>query len=292
MQKGSCSLSSMGASTELDILEDTHLSLVNSRPYLTQVLQGGISRKSSYPFEPKHSTRRRNFRSFNKTNLASAFTIDPPVALADFELAVQDDLDDWVTKHLHTESACVILAACITHYSDAARPIYASNSEDQSLMLLTIFELWVALDKMALAQCPLLQDYSPEVPLSLLEPFLLRKSTSYERLASIEKYLRERHRRASSGSLIFASGMNEHTLAVRYFQTSPKHKDLLSRIEKEATLEREAKVKELRLQNASHEALMDEARSLEHKTKTSNRGKCFTSRRSAKNVGKNRKLRP
>ncbi len=67
----------------------------------------------------------------------------------------------------------------------AAKAAYLSNAEDESIMLLTIIGLWVALDKVAVAQYPLLCDYSPEVPTDLLEPLLLRRSKSLNRLVMI-----------------------------------------------------------------------------------------------------------
>ena len=40
-------------------------------------------------------------------------------------------------------------------------------------MLLTIIELWIALDKLVVEQIPILRDYSPKIPILLLEQLLL-----------------------------------------------------------------------------------------------------------------------
>ena len=84
--------------------------------------------------------------------------------------------------------------------------INSSSPEDISLMLLTIFELWVALDKIVVAQHPLLTRYSPEVKPQLLESsrLLLPKFEQLQRLALIEKYLRRRHTMSEDRSSIFS----------------------------------------------------------------------------------------
>lgn len=137
-------------------------------------------------------------------------------------------------------------------------------------MLLTLFELWVALDKMAVAQCPLLQEYSPDVPLGLLERLLLRRYNSFERLTSIVKYLQGR--RHLGVNPIFTDEVNEKTFAVRYFKTSVTHQRLKLRIEQGAASERRKKLEELSSQNAKYEALMDKSHPLEHESRINNRG--------------------
>ena len=250
------------APENLVIPRDTHLTLLRSKPYLCRTLKGTSLRISSDEFHPKQAPRFNRFSAFCDSDLSSAFSAEPLVALADFEVAVENDLDDWVDITLHVESGSVTLAACITWYSEAATNFYASNPENQSLMLLTLFELWVALDKLAVAQCPLLREYSPEVPLRLLETLLLRKFNSFGRLTSIEGYLRERHRRAWKS--VFTDDVDNDTFAVNYFKTSVFHQSLKLGIEEDAVSERQTKLEELSSMNAVYQKVMDEARPLEH----------------------------
>jgi hypothetical protein len=252
------------APEDLDIEGDTRLSLLNSTSYISQILDGNPPRTSSYSFQPQHPLRLYRFDAFCEAIQSNPFTADSAVALGDFELAVQNEIDDWVTQNLHDNSSCVKIAACITQYSDAARKQYESNPEDQSIMLLTIFALWVALDKIAVAQCPLLKDYSPEVPSDLFEPLLLRKSQTFKLLTYIEEHLRHRHLCASLGS-IFSDEINDDSFSVRYFKASKHHQTLLSLIEKDANLEREEKLKELMSKNALHKAYIAESALLKHK---------------------------
>ena len=253
----------------LNILEDTHLTLPNSRAYLSQTLQQVHSNSAAYTFRPGQFPRLRDtqhdFRAFDGNGLMKAFDNDSAVALADFETSVQNHLDGWVSRNLHEESTCATISTCITQYSHAALKLYASNPEDQSLMLLTIFDLWVALDKTAVAQCPLLREYSPEVPLRLLESLLIRKLEPLRRLARIQEYLRERHRYANPGMSIFTDRADATSFAVRYFEKSSEHRRLKEDIESDATQKRREKKDELKSTNDLYSALMNEARDSDHR---------------------------
>ena len=172
------------APDELNVPGDTRLTLSQSHLFNSQVLLDSSVFAPPKEFDPRHSKRFHEFDAFCKNNHSEIFGTNSLIPLVDFELAVQNDLDDWVSKNSGDIDDCSKIAACITQYSDAALIHYKSNPENQSLMFLTIFELWVALDTMAIAQCPLLKDYSPEVPLTLFEPLLLRRSKDFHRLAA------------------------------------------------------------------------------------------------------------
>jgi hypothetical protein len=267
------------APSDLDIPRDTSLSLPQSKSYISQVLQGNPFRSTSYTFEPNHTRRLHNVRDFRtfEHGLSKAFAADPLIALADFELAVSNHLDGWVAESIDRESACLTVAACITKYSEASLSLYASNPENQSTMLLTIFELWVALDKLCMAQCPLLREYSPEVPVELFAPLLLRRSRSFSRLTAIEEYVRERHRRAQDEFSIFTDDVDGETFAVRYFDTSIRHQSLRSRINNAAEKERQKKKQEIQSQNAAHEKLARRYESMEHESWINRRGRTYHS---------------
>ncbi|KDQ56358.1 hypothetical protein JAAARDRAFT_132396 [Jaapia argillacea MUCL 33604] len=246
---------------DLDLLADTHLSLPNSRDYLLKVLRGDSVDESLTSFEPTEFPR---VQSLDHTSFKLAFERNSFIALADFELAVETGIDDWVARHLNVEAACTTVSKWIDEYASAAKRLYDSNPEDWSVMLLTLFELWVALDRLSVAQCPLLKDYSPEISVDLLEPLLLRKAASTARLVAIVKYLRGRHEHSRFGWSVFATTMSRDSFAVRYFETSREHQDLMRRIEMDAAAEKQAKLRELGEENARYDRLTAEARSLSH----------------------------
>jgi hypothetical protein len=262
------------APDHLDIASDTRLSLLNSKPYLSRVLLDGFASSQPYTFRPDHFRRFSNSSIFSaKSDLSTGFTQNAHVGLLDFELAVQDHLDYWVANNLKDTSSCSIIAACITQYADAALSAYESNPETLSIMLLTVLELWVGLDKMAIAQCPLLREYTPEIPPRLLGTLLLRKLKSFRRLESIETYLRKRHGDAVQGS-VFTNDLNRNTFAVRYYDTSEEHHILRARIEEDATRHKKEKIEELERLNVQHHDLMERSRSLsDHKYWTDRRGR-------------------
>ncbi|KIM82965.1 hypothetical protein PILCRDRAFT_819766 [Piloderma croceum F 1598] len=265
------------APDDLDIHGDTYLSLPNSESYILRILDGKAPQRSSDTFQPEHHSRYQNTRDFcafeSNDGLSKAFAADSLVALADFELAIHNHLDDWVADNLFVQSACITVASCITQYSESALKLYDSNPENQSIMILTVFHLWVALDRIAVAQCPLLQDYSPEVPLGLLEPLLLRRSSMFEQLASIEEYLRERHRRAFSGWSVFTDDVDKRTFAVRYVDASTKHQTLQSHIESAAREARQKKIQELQSKNAEYRDLVRRYEALAHTYSIDTRGR-------------------
>ena len=209
-------------------------------------------------FNPPHISRLcdiDDFHDLHPDGLTEAAQDDSFIALADFEYIVQERLDTWVTKNSGDESACKTLGSCLEQYISIATKRYSSNPEAQSLMLLTIMELWVALDTIAVVQCPLLLSYSPEIPASILDPLLLRRAKSIERAARIERYLRRRHSKVICATSIYSDQLDDTTFAVRYFQTSPSLQAVQESIECYANAAREKKVRELLRINTEHESL-------------------------------------
>ena len=233
------------------------------------------SQNSSSEFSPKSSRRFHNLDTFDPANhdlLLHAFAVNPHIAVADFELAVQEHLDDWVTKNLHCSSASGTMAACITQYSTTALLIYKSDPQGMSLMFLTLFELWVALDKVTVAQCPLLENYSPQVPPKLLGSLLLCRLQLLVRATKVEQYLLGRHAKAHTGKSIFTDTMNSSSFAVCYFTSSSAHQLLKSQIEADARKQRDVKLAELNSKNDSHHRLTVESDRLSHSYQYNRRG--------------------
>ena len=248
----------------LDITADTRLSLSNSKLYLSKVLQDSFPRHSSDSFSPDHYPRfpAEHIFDTSRDGLPNAFEKNGHIALADFERGVQDHFDQWVNNNLRDPSGCEAIKTCIDKYTDAALKAYHSNPEYLSIMLLTVFHLWVGLDRLVIEQYPLLRQYSPGIPCRLLEPLLLRKPKSFERLRSIESYIRERHGRALLGSVF--DGISSDSFAVRYFESSAEHQSIRLRIEQDAGRQRQAKIEELNGLNDRHRALERQAASWDH----------------------------
>jgi hypothetical protein len=206
---------------DLDLTNDTVQSLLNSRSYLQKVQHERSSHKKPPPlFVPDLRPRLYgipNFTGFNKGCLSAAFSAHKHVALFDFENAVHTQLSDWAEQNRKNESSCALISSCIDQYHSAASSYYVQDVADQSIMVLTELDLWVALDRLATSQHPLLLDYSPEIPENLIEPLLLRRSLHIERANMIQSYLRCRHANANSGS-VFTVKATSASLSVRFFR--------------------------------------------------------------------------
>ncbi|KAG8922740.1 hypothetical protein FRC02_011637 [Tulasnella sp. 418] len=252
-------LSSNWNPATLNFENDTALTLYNSKEYLTRALQGHHGQQSSSSFNPNHPHRLFGVDNFAKSSVDHLTNLinseDNFIALADFERAVWKDLEAWTTQYLVSSEGFDTIATCIERYREAASKAYASNPELLSIMILTLFRLWVGLDKMAVAQCSLLADFSPEIPSTLLHPLLLRTSESMETLDFVERYIENRRLRAIPGQSVFSSSAGSTSFGVQYFDRNLSVQNLKTRIDQAASQERARKLDELREKKARYNDL-------------------------------------
>ncbi|KAG2341478.1 hypothetical protein BDR05DRAFT_1001591 [Suillus weaverae] len=253
----------------LSVLQDTHLSLNTSREYIRQALLNQHSSPPSAPFNPSHRARGTidDFLDADASFLVAAHAAEPSLSLIDFETVVRSGIDDWVARvsFQSIDSACVSIEACASAYSSRALETYKGNPENTSVMLLTLFELWVAMDKIVVKQIPLLAKYPPEVPSTLWNNLLIRNSSALDRLKQLRAYLEARHFQASNRLSVFSSANDNKSFAVQYFYQSSMLRSLKLNIEADAREEREKKLVELRTLNERYGDLQKSATSLSHK---------------------------
>ncbi|KAH7922509.1 hypothetical protein BV22DRAFT_1131369 [Leucogyrophana mollusca] len=258
---------------ELDVDQDTHLSLDDSREYLTRALNARQTSTDQSIFKPHEHPRQRSindFLSINQNYLVEAYNAEGLTALIDFEHAVQDGLSSWVSEVIDgslchdTTTRCRAIESRMMEYSTRARQLYEGNPNSYSIMLLTLLELWVAVDRMVVDEIPLLAEYSPEVPVSFPDPLILHKAGQLARLDALQLYISERHRLAISGRSVFSDDSSDNAFAIRFFDQSSELQRLRNHIEKDARAERDAKLAELRQNNAKHAELSAEERLLQH----------------------------
>lgn len=133
-------------------------------------------------------------------------------------------------------------------------------------MILTLMDLWVAMDKVAVSQCPLLSEYFPEVPLDLLQPILLRKSKAFQRLGEIYRYLRQRHESVADGNSVFDTQITDDSFAVRYYNSPDGggYQDLKARIKCDANKERKRVIQQMESNHVRRSNIITEADGLGH----------------------------
>ncbi|KAH9169131.1 hypothetical protein EDB89DRAFT_2231510 [Lactarius sanguifluus] len=173
-------------------------------------------------------------------------------------------LDYWVDAHQHDENAPDVVASYIEQYFDITRDTYGVDPEDNSVMILTIMGLWMALDKLTTRQCPLLMSYSPEIPRDFLHPLLLHRSSSLQRATFIEEHILRWHQGASYPTSVFSDSATESSFAAQYFRTSQMLQQLEVEITQHAWEERILKHAELDSLNGQWELLKYMAAEMDH----------------------------
>ncbi|KAI1370598.1 hypothetical protein F4677DRAFT_437927 [Hypoxylon crocopeplum] len=137
---------------------------------------------------------------------------------------------------------CVEYARQIDHVFDQVGPAYDSDPEQTSTMILTLFTLWIRLDKCATLACPLLGDYLPAFSPEILDVLQLPTMSAMSRLQEIQEYLARRRAKCPHGTIF--GGVEEDCLAVRYVAQSAAMKSLGSRIQAASDLARDGKAAE------------------------------------------------
>ncbi|KAH9980609.1 hypothetical protein BJV74DRAFT_798017 [Russula compacta] len=226
----------------LDFIADTHISL-HTYNYIAKMLRSASHGFSQTRFTPSHASRLnhvRDFTQFTNGQLANAISNskDKRIVIADFELSVERNLKSWVATSTDNDDAPDVIASCIEQYFSGAKELYGANAEDNSVMILTIMDLWVALDTLVIHQCPLLKEYSPEIP--------SKSSIAY--------------------SFIGHPPWSEpRTLkSICYFRTSENLERLYDEIKVHARQEREAKRAELASLNQESKSLLGQASKINH----------------------------
>jgi hypothetical protein len=253
-------------SQTLDFAADTHISLNSSYDYLRKMLDTVSHGHSRGSFNP-HGSRLnviRDFAQLSNGKLAEAIAKGQHLAVADFEISVERYLEPWVAVSTKDKLAPEVIASCIQQYYAGAKSLYGTNAEDSSLMILTIMYLWVALDRLTVERCPLLKQYSPEIPSDFLHGLLLHRSSAINRSVYIEQYIRRRHREALDITPIFSNDINDSCFPVKYFRTSNDLMRLHDEINAHAQRERETTRAKLVSLNQQSKSLLNQAAGMGH----------------------------
>lgn len=256
--------------------QHTHLRLPNSGAYLEKVLQGPPPQTELLPVVLEcriFQSSPARLPGIEKLLVQSEIHF----ALADLQHWVEQYLDSWTTSHLLNPrpSTCSKLGHLLLTYFQKATSAYKVYPDQLSVAMLTSLELWQSLDRLVITIHPLLKEYSPDIPLSLLEPLLLTRIDHLDRLHRFELYLANRHSGCSAGNPSVFSSPSRNSFTVRYFDTSVHHQLLRFRIEEEANRQQDLlKIQHgLRLQQCRK--LRAEFDEMAHEDKKDLRGKTF-----------------
>ncbi|KAL8690285.1 MAG: hypothetical protein Q9218_004235 [Villophora microphyllina] len=251
------------------IENDTILTLENSRRALDVALHS-----SEHDSQPAISTpvMHDNWLDFDSDGLPvvsvdDQSTEDKIYALTRFEQWIWLDMPSWLETTLQKPHAknCSALARSAEIYRDLAMEVYDGCPEQMSLMLLTVGDMWYALDRIAGAIIPLLFRYSPGIADNVFYPLLLPQKSQMQRLKSLEGHIKERYQKArfKSSSIITDPGPSDtDCFSSRYFETSDEHRELFQRIVAEANERRDEKKREWEQKREQFEMLTKERDSI------------------------------
>jgi hypothetical protein len=243
---------------------DSHLSLRSSRP--------AGSRVSS--FKP---------RSEITTHEPILFPYLPAEPSDQYQIANLQAFEDWVEKHLTlaasahpVEDVCCSLLELISSYHERAKKQFLAskqgdtqtpgNPEGLSVMILTIMEMWIALDKRATEESALLAEYDPQIPVEMLQCLILPTRSQMRRLLAVEDYLKSRKQAATRtpSKFLFGDPKDTQSFAAQYFDQSPTLIALRDEIVADAYAAKEKKIEELNRAIKTYELVKQEAEAKEH----------------------------
>ncbi|KAI9776497.1 MAG: hypothetical protein M1839_009531 [Geoglossum umbratile] len=254
--------------------DDAALSMHNSRSYLTRALLDTGRSGGNLTFAPLCPPRMQLSADELPKSIRFEFAgADSHFALADFERWVEHHLSTWAMNRQPSVNDCSDIARLIETYSAAATSAYGPIPLQISLMFLVILELWQVLDRMALKLYPLLQDYSPAIPVGFLDPLLLPQHGLMKRLDSIEQYLEMRRVNTQGSNPPMFADPSKNSFAVRYFDQSSGHKLLRQQIEADAEQKRLRKKVEWERISKQHASLTQRADELDCDRRRAGRGK-------------------
>ncbi|KAE8369244.1 hypothetical protein BDV27DRAFT_153320 [Aspergillus caelatus] len=125
-----------------------------------------------------------------------------------------------LSKIAYHDDKCAIIAKDIEHYLDEVSNSYDDCIEQKSAMMVTLFQLWVVMDKYAVHQFPLLKEYRPPFPPEVLDILQLSKYEDLVQLQEIQQYLQQREKQCKFKTLTLFSNPARNCFADRYVSDS------------------------------------------------------------------------
>jgi hypothetical protein len=106
------------------------------------------------------------------------------------EIEIRDSFDvPTLATDILCGQRCIELAREIEDYLSTVGDAYNNNPEQKSVMLVTVMELWVAMDTCAAKMFSLLKDYNPGIPSDILDDLQIARLKDIRRLHKIREYL-------------------------------------------------------------------------------------------------------
>ena len=221
---------------------DTILSLSNSRQKLWTILNTAYTR----PKLKVHIEARRLDVDFSTWAGPDTFNSSDYLRLTGFETKL--GLETPASIESETESGldhiCRDLRYKIRQYCDTACSAYKSDSEQLSLMVLLLMELWQLLDSAALQLYPLLAQYNPGFPDDILFTLKTTRLVDLQRIQNVEYYLENRRGKADPSCPSIFGNITPRSFCIRYYDQCQVMQELLTTIDTTDQVAKEEKKRE------------------------------------------------
>ncbi|THC92491.1 hypothetical protein EYZ11_008029 [Aspergillus tanneri] len=179
--------------------------------------------------------------------------------LAEKERAIESDARDIPESKDRCEALCIDLAHQINEYIGAVGNAYDYDPEQISIFVLSIFEMWMHMDRCATVAYPLLKDYHPWIKPEMLDVLLLSRWVDMERLQRIQLYLDRRCTEAKTVNMTIFTDPDAGGFTDQYFdlEEARNMRALQGQIETASLAARNRKEDELQRVNAEYEDLTE-----------------------------------
>lgn len=241
---------------------DTTLSLYHSQAILHKILGEALFGRP--PVDVHLEERYRKSSQYSTWAIMEShdvLSVSDYLRLADFERTLRSDVRKPYGRVVHKDldQSCVDLQHKMQHYQRFAALAYKSDPENLSLMLITLLEIWRAIDSIALMLYPLLADYEPEFPRDLLYSLHAAQLSDLRQVQDIENYLESRRIVAKPTCPSIFLDVLPQSFAVRYFDQSEDMQQLAARIEAADERAKAQKEEEWTQKCFEYEAVMKQA---------------------------------
>ena len=239
----------------------TIISLHNSRAFLLRILGEASLGRPSIDVHLESYRKVSKFSPWTKSKTCDKFSISDYIHLAEVERTIRSDVKQSYGHKMDTnpDMSCVDLQHKMQQYQRFASSAYKSNTEQLSSMLITLLEMWQAIDSIALTLYPLLADYAPEFPRDLLYPLQVAQLSGLRRVQGIENYLEHRRSVADPSLPSVFRDVVPNSFAVRYFDQSHEMQQLAITMNAADERAQAQKTEELTQKSFEYEAVMKQA---------------------------------
>ncbi|ATZ54876.1 hypothetical protein BCIN_11g01980 [Botrytis cinerea B05.10] len=219
---------------------DLYLTLPKSGGYLQRIMNEALR-------PPQQS-----YNSVKKVDVSAAATRkignfgDRYITLCDMEIGIELKHYFPSATNLENQSQCREISREIHRYLKKSEDAYSINSEERSIMLLSIMELWMSMDIFVCVLFPLLKNFHPFFKPEMMDVLQLSLYKDMCRLQKVQMYIQDRCRAAiGNGHRTIFEDPTQGCFADRYFNESDeasKLQELLEAIELDAEQSRQEKV--------------------------------------------------